>query len=97
MMKNNALKVNDRVVAKFNSAVKTGNALLSNVTWETLEKLDEDMAGTGARLIYLDGWLEIMTPLSHDGATCRELYASEEDSFSWTWKHDNWDGSIGRT
>jgi len=42
----------------------TGQALLSNVTWETLEKLDADLAGTGARLTYLDGCLEIMAPLS---------------------------------
>jgi Uma2 family endonuclease len=39
-------------------------ALLSNLTWETLEKLDTDLAETGARLTYLDGYLEIMTPLS---------------------------------
>ncbi|MDB9480387.1 Uma2 family endonuclease [Dolichospermum circinale CS-537/03] len=39
-------------------------ALLSNLTWETLEKLDADLAETGARLTYLDGCLEIMTPLS---------------------------------
>ena len=42
----------------------TSGALLSNVTWETLEKLDADLAGTGARLTYLDGCLEIMSPLS---------------------------------
>lgn len=41
-------------------------ALLSNVTWETLEKLDADLAGTGARLTYLDGCLEIMSPLSDE-------------------------------
>jgi len=39
-------------------------ALLSNLTWETLEKLDTDLAETGAQLTYLDGYLEIMTPLS---------------------------------
>ena len=39
-------------------------AFLSNVTWETLEKLDGDLAETGARLTYLDGCLEIMAPLS---------------------------------
>ncbi|MDB9460738.1 Uma2 family endonuclease [Dolichospermum circinale CS-1225] len=39
-------------------------ALLSNLTWETLEKLDADLAETGAQLTYLDGCLEIMTPLS---------------------------------
>ena len=39
-------------------------ALLSNLTWETLEKLDGDLAGTGAQLTYLDGCLEIMAPLS---------------------------------
>jgi Uma2 family endonuclease len=40
--------------------------VLSNVTWDTLEKLDADLEGTGARLIYLDGLLEIMTPLSDE-------------------------------
>lgn len=44
----------------------TTGALLSNVTWETLEKLDADLAGTGARLTYLDGCLEIMSPLSEE-------------------------------
>lgn len=44
----------------------TNAALLSNVTWETLEKLDADLAGTGARLTYLDGCLEIMSPLSDE-------------------------------
>ncbi len=39
-------------------------ALLSNLTWETLEKLDADLAETGAQLTYLDGCLEIMAPLS---------------------------------
>lgn len=38
--------------------------LLSNLTWETLEKLDADLAETGAQLTYLDGCLEIMAPLS---------------------------------
>jgi Uma2 family endonuclease len=38
--------------------------VLHTVTWETLEKLDTDLEGTGARLIYLDGYLEIMAPLS---------------------------------
>jgi Uma2 family endonuclease len=39
-------------------------ALLSNLTWETLEKLDADLAETGAQLTYLDGYLEIISPLS---------------------------------
>jgi len=38
--------------------------VLYNVTWDTLEKLDADLEGTGARLTYLDGFLEIMAPLS---------------------------------
>jgi Uma2 family endonuclease len=38
--------------------------VLPNVTWDTLEKLDADLEGTGARLTYLDGFLEIMAPLS---------------------------------
>ncbi|NJR22942.1 MAG: Uma2 family endonuclease [Richelia sp. CSU_2_1] len=52
------------VVATSKAGLGTGRAFLSNVTWETLEKLDADLAGTGARLTYLDGYLEIMAPLS---------------------------------
>jgi Uma2 family endonuclease len=44
----------------------TNAALLSNVTWETLLKLDADLAETGAHLTYLDGCLEIMSPLSEE-------------------------------
>jgi Uma2 family endonuclease len=54
------------IVATLNSKLKTGQALLSNVSWDTLEKLDEDLEGTGARLSYLDGCLEIMAPLPED-------------------------------
>jgi Uma2 family endonuclease len=54
------------VVTTLESKLKTGRALLSNVSWDTLEKLDEDLEGTGARLSYLDGCLEIMAPLSED-------------------------------
>ena len=53
-------------VATSQLALVTNSALLSNVTWETLEKLDADLAGTGARLTYLDGCLEIMSPLSDE-------------------------------
>ncbi len=52
------------VVAISEAGFSTGEVLLSNVTWETLEKLDVDLAGTGARLTYLDGCVEIMAPLS---------------------------------
>jgi Uma2 family endonuclease len=52
------------VVAISKAGLGTGAAFLSNVTWETLEKLDADLAETGARLTYLDGYLEIMAPLS---------------------------------
>ena len=38
--------------------------VLFNVTWDTLEKLDADLEGTGARLTYLDGCLEITAPFS---------------------------------
>lgn len=43
-----------------------GSAVLHNVTWAQLEKLDADLDGTGARLTYLDGTLEIMAPLSDE-------------------------------
>jgi Uma2 family endonuclease len=39
--------------------------VLSNVTWDTLERLDADLEGTGVRLTYFDGCLEIMTPWSN--------------------------------
>lgn len=45
---------------------QTSCVLLDNVSWEQLEKLDVDLAGTGARLTYLDGILEIMAPLSEE-------------------------------
>jgi Uma2 family endonuclease len=38
--------------------------VLHNVSWETLEKLDLDLDGSGARLTFLDGMLEIMAPPS---------------------------------
>ncbi len=40
------------------------NTILRDVTWEMLEQLDLNLEGTGARFIYLDGWLEIMSPPS---------------------------------
>jgi Uma2 family endonuclease len=52
------------VVAISKAELNQGRALLSNVTWETLEKLDAELAETGAHLTYLDGCLEIMAPLS---------------------------------
>ncbi|BAZ10954.1 hypothetical protein NIES4071_27780 [Calothrix sp. NIES-4071] len=47
-------------------ASKTSYVLLYNVSWEQLEQLDINLQGTGARLTYLDGILEIMSPLSDD-------------------------------
>ncbi|MDJ1183563.1 Uma2 family endonuclease [Roseofilum casamattae] len=38
--------------------------MLGNLTWDKLEKLDVGFVGTGARLTYLDGSLQIMSPLS---------------------------------
>ena len=40
--------------------------LLYDVSWQQLEQLDVTLAGTGARLTYLDDVLEIMSPLSDD-------------------------------
>ena len=51
------------VVTASKSGLQDG-VVLFNVTWDTLEKLDADLEGTGARLTYLDGYLEIMAPLS---------------------------------
>ena len=59
-------KVTDMFIATSQLGLVTSAALLSNVTWETLLKLDSDLAGTGAHLTYLDGCLEIMSPLSEE-------------------------------
>jgi Uma2 family endonuclease len=63
------------VVSASHTILRSSIALLSDVTWETLEKLDKDMAGTGARLTYLDGLLEIMAPLSDDHETPKKTCA----------------------
>lgn len=63
------------VVSTSKTILRSSIALLSNVTWEKLEKLDEDMTGTGARLTYLDGLLEIMAPLSDDHETPKKTCA----------------------
>ncbi len=42
----------------------SGTVILPNVSWEALEKLDVELAHTGARLTFLDGMLQIMAPLS---------------------------------
>ncbi|MEG4944982.1 Uma2 family endonuclease [Microcoleus sp. F4-D5] len=54
------------VVTISKAGLGTGGAFLSNVTLETLEKLDADLAGTGTRLTYLDACLEILAFLSED-------------------------------
>ncbi len=50
----------------------TTNTVLRDVAWETLERLDVDLESTGARFVYLDGWLEIMSPPSeaHETPKC---------------------------
>lgn len=53
------------ILEKPNSS-ETSYVLLYNVSWEQLEQLDVALAGTNARLTYLDGILEIMSPLSDD-------------------------------
>jgi Uma2 family endonuclease len=40
--------------------------ILHGISWEQLEQLDVLLDGTGARLTYLDGILEIMSPLSDE-------------------------------
>lgn len=45
---------------------ETSYVLLHNVSWEQLEQLDVALAGTSARLTYLDSILEIISPLSDD-------------------------------
>jgi Uma2 family endonuclease len=63
------------VVSASKTILRSSSALLSDVRWETLEKLDEDMAETGARLTYLDGLLEIMAPLSDNHETPKKTCA----------------------
>ncbi len=41
---------------------RQNSVLLDNLTWDALERLDVELESTGARLIYLDGFLEIMAP-----------------------------------
>jgi Uma2 family endonuclease len=48
------------------TTAETSYILLYNVSWEQLEQVDVALAGTSARLTYLDGILEIMSPLSDD-------------------------------
>lgn len=40
--------------------------ILHNISWEHFELIDSALDGTGARLTYLDGTLEIMSPLSDE-------------------------------
>ncbi len=51
------------------------NTVLSNVSWSVLEALDDNLAETGARLVYLDGCLEIMVPLSEEHEEPKKLLA----------------------
>lgn len=74
------------VVAISKAGLGTGVAFLSNVTWETLEKLDADLADTGARLTYLDGCLEIIGSFSEEHEESRntldqllEMYMRTKD------------------
>ncbi|MGI2905079.1 hypothetical protein [Tolypothrix sp. VBCCA 56010] len=48
------------------TTAETSYVLLYNVSWQQLEQLDVALAGTSARLTYLDNILEIMSPLSDD-------------------------------
>jgi len=54
---------------------KTSYVLLYDVSWEQLEQLDLNLAGTGARLTYLDGILEIMSPLSEEHEDSKKTLA----------------------
>lgn len=49
--------------------------LLYDVSWEKLEQLDIILAGTGTLLTYLDGILEIMSPLSDDHEDSKKTVA----------------------
>lgn len=54
------------MVNSLTSSIRLNNTVLPSVTWTMLEKLDADLEGTGARLVYLDGDLEILAPLSDE-------------------------------
>ncbi|XZF64453.1 MAG: Uma2 family endonuclease [Gloeotrichia echinulata DVL01] len=54
---------------------ETSYVLVYNVSWQQLEQLDIALAGTSARLSYLDGILEIMSPLSDDHEDNRKTLA----------------------
>jgi Uma2 family endonuclease len=67
------------------TTLKDSCVLLYNVSWEQLEQLDATLEGTGAHLSYLDGILEIMSPLSDDHedakstvSTLLEVYLREK-------------------
>lgn len=55
--------------------LKTSYVLLYDVSWEQLEQLDINLFGTGARLTYLDGILEIMSPLSDEHEDLKKTLA----------------------
>ncbi len=57
------------------STSETSYVLLYNVSWEQLEQLDVALAGTSARLTYLDNILEIMSPLSDDHEDSKKTLA----------------------
>ncbi|MHC5855594.1 Uma2 family endonuclease [Nostoc sp.] len=57
------------------TTAKTSYVLLHNVSWEQLEQLDIALAGTSARLTYLDNILEIMSPLSDDHEDSKKTLA----------------------
>jgi Uma2 family endonuclease len=59
------MTLTNRVIKKPTTPQST-YVLLNGVSWEQLEQLDITLAGTGARLTYLDGILEIMSPLSDE-------------------------------
>ncbi len=54
---------------------QTSYVLLYDVSWQQLEQLDITLAGTGARLTYLDGILEIMSPLSDEHEDSKKTLA----------------------
>jgi Uma2 family endonuclease len=52
-----------------------GSAVFYNVTWAQLEALDAELAGTRARITYLDGTLELVTVLTAEAEECRKTLA----------------------
>jgi len=65
--------------------------LLRGVSWEQYEALDRDLDGLGARLAYLDGTLEIMSPISSDHEGRKSLIGRFVEDFCLSREIEFWE------